>query len=89
MQTIAQQLKIKDFPFEIKDDNGNRIYHENSDGFWLKREYDEKGNGIYYEDSHGNWHKKEYDEKGNEIYYEDNECTIKWNFSRTILQQNL
>ena len=32
MQTIAQQLKITKFPFEIKDDNGNLIYLENSDG---------------------------------------------------------
>ena len=71
MKTIAQQLKIKDFPFEIKDDNGNVIYHEESDGFWCKREFDEKGNEIYYENSDGFWQKKEYDEKGNKIYYED------------------
>ena len=32
-KTIAQQLNIKDFPFEIKDKNGNRIYLENSDGY--------------------------------------------------------
>ena len=30
---IAQQLKIKDFPFIIKDKNGNEIYYENSDGY--------------------------------------------------------
>jgi len=28
--TIAKQLKIKDFPFEIKDKNGNQIYLEDS-----------------------------------------------------------
>ena len=38
-QTIAQQLKVKDFPFVIDDKNGNEIYYENSDGYWLKREY--------------------------------------------------
>ena len=30
--TIAQQLKIKEFPFTIKDSKGNQIYWENSDG---------------------------------------------------------
>ena len=30
--TIAKQLKIKEFPFEINDSNGNRIYWEDSDG---------------------------------------------------------
>lgn len=30
--TIAQQLKIKDFPFQIKDKDGKEIYCENSDG---------------------------------------------------------
>ncbi len=53
MKTIAQQLKIKDFPFEIKDKQCNRIYHEDSEGFWYKREFDKKGNRIYYEDSRG------------------------------------
>ena len=32
MKTIAQQLKVKEFPFIIKDSNGNVIYYENSDG---------------------------------------------------------
>lgn len=32
MKTITQQLNIKQFPFEIKDSNNNKIYHENSDG---------------------------------------------------------
>ena len=52
-QTIAQKLKITKFPFRIKDDNGNDIYYENSDGYWNKSKYDEKGNVIYYESSNG------------------------------------
>ena len=32
MKTIAEQLKVKEFPFEIKDSNGNRIYFEDSHG---------------------------------------------------------
>ena len=53
MQTIAQQLKIKEFPFTIKDSNGNVIYYENSNGYWRKSEYDSKGNEIYWENSDG------------------------------------
>ncbi len=50
--TIAQQLKIKDFPFKIKDKNGKVIYLENSNGYWYKLEYDTNGKVIYWEDSH-------------------------------------
>ena len=59
--TIAQQLKVKEFPFEIKDSNGKVIYYENSDGSWYKREYDSSGNQIYFESSDGGWYKREYD----------------------------
>ena len=79
MQTIAQQLKITKFPFEIKDDNGKCIYHENSKGYWSKSKYDEKGNRIYIENSDGFWSKREFNEKGNEIYltlYEDNKLML-------------
>lgn len=67
--TIAQQLKITEFPFEIKDKNGNEIYFEDSIGFWRKNEYDTNGNWIYHEDSDSFWSKREYDANGNEIYY--------------------
>ncbi len=33
MKTIAQQLKITDFPFRIKDKNNNQIYFEDSNGY--------------------------------------------------------
>ena len=68
--TIAKQLKIKEFPFKIKDSNGKEIYYENSDGYWAKSEYDSKGVRIYWEDSNGAWLKYEYDSNGNEIYLE-------------------
>jgi hypothetical protein len=51
--TIAQQLKITTFPFEIKDENGNTIYSEFSNRYWVKSEYDQDGNVIYAEDSYG------------------------------------
>ena len=55
-QTIGQWLK---WDFEangdlvINDKNGKRIYWENSDSDWVKREFDSQGNRIYYENSYG------------------------------------
>ena len=76
MKTIAQQLNVKDFPFTIRDKNGNQIYFENSNGFWRKRERDSNGTEIYYEFSDGFWYKREYDSNGNEIYFEDSHGEI-------------
>ena len=50
--------KLFDQPVTIKgryvhNTNGNKIYHEDSNGFWSKREYDTNGNLIYYENSNG------------------------------------
>jgi len=70
MKTIAQQLSITEFPFEIRDKNNNEIYHEDSDGYWYKSEYDENNNRIYFENSNGYWNKREFDKNNNEIYYE-------------------
>ena len=69
--TIAQQLKIEEFPFVINNNRGKEIYYEEKYGFWCKREYDDKGNEIYYKNSDGYWSKREYDDNGNEIYTED------------------
>ena len=52
-KTIAQQLGIKDFPFEIKDKKGNVIYFECHDGLWYKKEFDKNYNEIYFETSSG------------------------------------
>jgi hypothetical protein len=76
MKTIAQQLNIKEFPFKIKDKNGNQIYYEDSNRFWYKKEYNSNGNVIYCEYSYGYWYKCEYDSNGNEIYYEDSDGKI-------------
>ena len=70
-QTIAQFLKVKTFPFIVKDDQGKEIYWEYSTGYWRKREYDAKGNQIYCEDSDGYWCKRGYNDQGNGIYYEN------------------
>jgi YD repeat-containing protein len=75
-KTIAEQLNIKDFPFEIRDKQGNRVYYEDSDGVWERYEYDSEGNEIYHEDSTAFWAKYEYDSDGNEIYFENSEGVI-------------
>jgi hypothetical protein len=75
-QTIAKFLKVKDFPFVIEDENGNKIYLEYPNGFWGKSEYDDKGNVIRYENSDGFWIKREYNDKGKEIRYENSDGYI-------------
>jgi len=56
MKTIAEQInwdfKTNEY-LEIKDKNGNQIYYEGSNGYWVKREHDSQGNQIYYENSIG------------------------------------
>lgn len=79
MKTIAQQLNVKEFPFEIKDKNGRRIYFENNSGAWLRQEYDSNGNETYFENSNSFWSKTEYDSQGNEIYYENSNGHIEDN----------
>jgi hypothetical protein len=77
MKTIAQQLNVTEFPFRIKDKNGNTLYYEDSNKFWVKYEYDSNGKYTYGENSNEVWTKREYDSDGNEIYYEDSEGKIR------------
>ena len=70
-ETIAQLLKITDFPFCIKNTDNKEIYSEKSNEYWFKKEYDLNGNEIHFENSNGYWFKKEYDKNGNEIYFEN------------------
>ena len=55
-QTIGQWLKW-DFEtngfLEIRNKDNELIYVEDSDGFWVKREFDSQGTEIYYESSDG------------------------------------
>ena len=82
MKTIAQQIKW-DFKtngkLTIKDKNGRTIYLENSDGVWVKYEWDSQGKLIYLENSHGDWAKYERDSQGNELYYESSYGVIRDN----------
>jgi hypothetical protein len=83
-KTIAQQLKITEFPFIIKDKNGKEIYFETSYGTWEKYQYDQNGNRIYYEASNGNWLKFQYDQNGKLIYFENSEGDITDNRPKVV-----
>jgi len=84
MKTIAQQLYIKEFPFIIRNDNGNILYHETEKGYWSKYEYDRNNNQTYFKNLSGYWNKAEYDSDNNQIYYEDSNGYIEDN--RTVEQ---
>jgi tartrate dehydratase beta subunit/fumarate hydratase class I family protein len=74
--TLAQQLKVTEFPFIVKDSKGNQIYFETSNGYWCKYEYDSEGNNIYEENSNKEWMKREFDSKRFVIYYENSYGSI-------------
>jgi len=78
-KTIAQFLGITKFGFEIKNNNGNTIYSEYSNGYWHKCEYDSNNNEIYYENSTVYWIKCEYDSNNKEIYYENSDGAVRDN----------
>ena len=76
--TVAQVLK-HDFSkgkLYLYGSNGNIIYRETSDGYWIKRDYDVNGNIIYFEDSKEYWFKKEFDSNKKQIYYENSDGKI-------------
>jgi hypothetical protein len=78
MKTVAQVLK-HDFSKDnlyLYNSNGNIIYYEDSDGYWVKQEFDSNGKLIYCEDSYGYWWKQEYDSNNNRIYLEDSDGEI-------------
>jgi hypothetical protein len=85
-KTIAEQLGVTKFPFDIRDGMGNLIYIENEDSSWSRREYDSECRQTYFEDSNQCWVKREYDEQGREIYYENSSGIIMDNRPKTAPQ---
>jgi hypothetical protein len=85
--TIAQQLKITEFPFEIRNSKGGLIYWENSAGFWEKWERDSNSNSFHYENSDGSWMKREYDANGYQIYVEYSDGRTFGNRPKTDVQK--
>lgn len=84
MKTIAQELNVTDFPFEIKDKNNNKIYWEDSNGYWSKQQFDSNNNEIYCEDSCGVWEKREFDSNNNRIYFENSTGLIIDNRQKSV-----
>lgn len=78
MKTIAEQLGVTDFPFLIKDKQGNEIYYE-IDGYWSKKEYDSENRELYCEDSSGFWWRREFDSDGNIRYFQNSRGEIEDN----------
>ena len=68
---MKYKIKQENRTTTIFDNKGNKIYYEDSDGYWRKSKFDNKGNEIYWEGSDGFWVKRKFDNKGNKIYYED------------------
>jgi len=75
-KTIAQELGVTEFPFEIKNKRGDFIYREEHDNFWEKWEYSSDGKEIYFENFEGFWVKREYDSNGKQIYFENSKGTV-------------
>ena len=75
-ETIAQQLKVKEFPFVIRDSKGNKIYWENIAGLWYKYEYNSNNAETHWESSSGYWESREYDSKGLCVYFETSDGDV-------------
>ena len=87
--TIAEQLNAKEFPFYLYNANRNVIYFEDSNGYWVKHEYDSKDNVIYFETSDGFWCKSQRDSNGNVIYFEDSKGYIEDNRPKEYTHEEL
>ena len=59
------------FPIKIKNTDGRTTYHEATNGFCYKFEYDSNDNATYYETSDGYFENREYDSDGEVSYYEN------------------
>jgi len=74
----------------IYDQEGsNIIYYEDSNGSWVKREFDEYNNLIYFENSLEYWEKYEYDENNNQIYFVNSNGTIRDNRPSNPINENI
>ena len=53
----------------IKDNKGNVIYKEDSDGYWTKSEYDNNNNWVYEENKGDGWQKFKYNDNGDLLFW--------------------
>ena len=76
---VKKLFREVQYPIRLYNEQGKRIYYEDMNGFWLKKEYNDQGKEIYFENSVGFWIKREYNEQGKEIYIEYNSGYIEDN----------
>ena len=72
------------YPIELKDEDGNIVYRQNSKGYWIKSEYT-KGELTYWKSSDGYWEKYEYT-NGKRTYFE-NSHGAKWGTPKSNKKQ--
>ena len=68
---FQQPVCVVEYSTYVFDYNGNEIYSEEPNDYWIKSEYDENNNRTYLRYSDGVWYKYEYDKNGNKIYEEN------------------
>jgi len=89
-KTKAQELGITEFPYREYDSDGNEIYWENKDGYWLKKEYDNLKTVIYQEDykrSIGGWTSREREDKIKTVM-ECNPVIVEKNTAKIVNHSN-
>ena len=66
----GKKVKVKtyvDGSVKKFDENGNKIYYKDSDGYEYWSEYNTNGNEIHFKDNYGDEEWFEYDSNGNMI----------------------
>lgn len=54
-----------------RDEYGNLIFYQNSNGWWWRKEFDDRGNCLYHADASGWWVRNTYNENNEKIGYEN------------------
>ena len=97
---FQQPVCVVEYSTHVFDYNGNEIYSEEPNGYWIISEYDENNNRTYLGYSDGFWIKRELNEYGNQIYFEnsdgywrkseynDNGNEIYWEDSNGYIKDN-
>lgn len=59
------------YPIELYNCSGNRVYYEDSEGYWWKKEYNSNYKEVYYETSNNYWYRLTRDSNNNIIKFKD------------------
>lgn len=64
-EPVEEEIKLT-YPILVYNDDKQLIFRENSDGTWLKSEYNERNNRVYFEDHTG--FRQHFNEYGQETH---------------------